>query len=545
MLTVREALFDLLRELGMTKVFGNIGSTEEKMLQCFPEDFEYILSLHESVAVAMADAYSQATGKPVHVNLHTAAGSGNGMGNIMTAWYNRTPMIITAGQQTREMLLFEPYLTNKSPVLQASPWVKWAYEPARAQDVPGAFLRAFAMAIQSPPGPVYLSLPMDDMDKPCPHPPLPRTIHARISAGIDVLEPVAKAIDAARSPTLIIGGAVDQCDGWEAAVQLAEKLRCPVYAAPMEGRPGFPETHALYQGQAAPSAEPLRQQLGDADLVVVIGAPVFRFYPYTGGNWLPNGARLIHLTDSSEEAARAPIGDSYLVDPGQACVTLAMLVKTSLREPPRARAQKTPPQANEDVITSDFLYYTLSKLRPDDSIITEEVPSTQSVLREWIPTGTRRSFFSMFSGVLGYGLPAACGVALAQKHSGGQRKVISLQGDGSTQYTVQAFWNAAQQQLPILFVIFRNHEYAVLKSYANFFDLDKVPGLTIPGIDTVSLAKGYGCAGGYVSRPQDLEAAILSGLAHKGPYVLQVDILAMEGPLLGVDGPKTQVETLS
>jgi benzoylformate decarboxylase len=149
MANVREVLFDLLRELKMTTIFGNIGSTEEPMLKNFPDDFRYILSLHEAVSVAIADAYSQATGEPVHVNLHTAAGSGNAMGNIETAWYNRTPMIITAGQQTRKMLLLEPLLTNKNPLLQAAPWVKWSYEPALAEDVPAAFMRAYATAIQA------------------------------------------------------------------------------------------------------------------------------------------------------------------------------------------------------------------------------------------------------------------------------------------------------------------------------------------------------------------------------------------------------------
>ena len=159
MVKVREVLFDLMRELGMTKIFGNVGSTEEPMLQNFPPDFEYILSLQESVAVAMADAYSQDTGKPVHVNLHSAAGSGNGMGNFQTAWYNRTPMIITAGQQVRATLVNEPYLTSKNPYLQALPWVKWCCQPACAEDIPAAFFRAYATAIMAPAGPVYLSLP--------------------------------------------------------------------------------------------------------------------------------------------------------------------------------------------------------------------------------------------------------------------------------------------------------------------------------------------------------------------------------------------------
>ncbi len=202
---VRDALFNLMRELGMTKIFGNVGSTEEPMLQNFPPDFEYVLALQESVAVALADAYSQATGKPVVVNLHTAAGSGNGMGNIETAWYNRTPMIITAGQHVRTMLVHEPYLTNKNPYLQAMPWVKWSYEPATAEDVPAAFLRAYLTAIQAPAGPVYLSLPMDDMDHVCKQLPLPRKTEARLSAGKDVLQSVADALAAAKTPRVSYG----------------------------------------------------------------------------------------------------------------------------------------------------------------------------------------------------------------------------------------------------------------------------------------------------------------------------------------------------
>jgi benzoylformate decarboxylase len=543
MQSVREALFDVMRHVGLTRIFGNIGSTEEKMFDNFPSDFEYILSLHESVAVAMADAYSQASGEPVHVNLHTAAGSGDAMGSITTAWYNRAPMIITAGQQTREMLLMEPYLTNKTPLVELAPWVKWAYEPARPEDVPGAFLRAYAMAIQSPPGPVYLSLPMDDMDKPCPNPPNVRSIHARISAGMDVLAPVVEALGSATNPVLIIGGAVDQCGGWYDAIRLAEKLRARVLAAPMEGRPGFPETHPLYLGLASPSAAPLREQLVGADLVVVIGAPVFRFYPYTGGPILTEGTRLIHLTDSAEEAARAPVGDSFLVDPGRACSTLADRVSQSDRPLPAPKTRKLPPSPH-GVVTSDLVYYTLSILKPQDAILVEEVPSTQSLLREWLPTSEPRSFFSMFSGVLGYGLPAACGVCLAERNSGGTRKVIALEGDGSAQFTIQAFWNASQQNLPILFIVLRNHEYAVLQSYSDFFELQNVPGLKIPGVDIELLARGYGVPGETVADAASLCDAITRGLRHNGPYLLQVDILAVSPPLLGDSGPKTQRETL-
>src|ERR1700722_13004526 len=106
------ATYDLLRALGLTTVFGNPGSTEQPFLKNFPSDFEYILGLQEAAAVAIADGFAQATGRPALVNLHTSAGTGNGMGNIMTAFQNKTPLIITAGQQTREMNICDQLLTN-------------------------------------------------------------------------------------------------------------------------------------------------------------------------------------------------------------------------------------------------------------------------------------------------------------------------------------------------------------------------------------------------------------------------------------------------
>src|ERR1700683_2572406 len=157
-MTVHEATYRLLRNLGLTTIFGNPGSTEEPFLKNFPKDFQYVLGLQEASAVAMADGFSQATKKPVLVNLHSGAGTGNGMCGIMTAFQNKTPLIITAGQQTREMILGDPYLTNRDETLLPKPWVKWAYQPVRAQDVPGAIIRAYATALQPTAGPGSVAL---------------------------------------------------------------------------------------------------------------------------------------------------------------------------------------------------------------------------------------------------------------------------------------------------------------------------------------------------------------------------------------------------
>src|SRR6202034_3118934 len=197
-LTVYEATYNLLRKLGLTTIFGNPGSTEQPFLKNFPPDFEYVLGLQEATAVAMADGFAQATGRPALLNLHTCAGTGNGMCNIMTAFQNKTPLIITAGQKTRAMILGDPYLTNRDETMLPRPWVKWAYQPVRAQDVPGAIMRAYAVALQPPSGPVFVSIPLDDWDRPALGSAVVRTVSTRFAPDGDRLREFAKRISASK-----------------------------------------------------------------------------------------------------------------------------------------------------------------------------------------------------------------------------------------------------------------------------------------------------------------------------------------------------------
>jgi len=222
--TVRDVTYELLRAHGLTTIFGNVGSTEETFLAGFPSDFRYVLGLQEASVMAMADGFAQATRRPALVNLHTGAGLGNAMGNLLTAFQNKTPLIVTAGQQTREMLLMEPWLTNVDATMLPRPWVKWAYEPVRAQDVPAAFMRAIATAVQPPAGPVFLSLPLDDWDQPCAGPAVVRTAATRVAPDPDRLREFAEVIAHASAPVLIYGAAIARGDGWKQAIALAEAL---------------------------------------------------------------------------------------------------------------------------------------------------------------------------------------------------------------------------------------------------------------------------------------------------------------------------------
>src|SRR4051794_1026837 len=328
--TVRDATYELLRTYGLTTIFGNVGSTEQPFLERFPADFRYVLGLQEASAIAMADGFAQATRLPVLVNLHSAAGVGNSMGNLFTAFQNKTPLIVTAGQQTREMLLMEPYLTNVDATMLPRPWVKWAYEPARPQDVPAAFMRAIATALQPPAGPVFLSLPLDDWDKPSEGAAVVRTVATRVAPDPARLGEFAKALRHASSPVVIYGSAIARGDGWGGAAALAEALNAPVWAAPASERTPFPEDHPLYRGELPFAMGPLSHKLEGHDLALVVGAPVFRYYPYVPGPYVPSGMRLLHISDDPAETGRAPIGDSLL---GDAVLSLAALADLLVDRP--------------------------------------------------------------------------------------------------------------------------------------------------------------------------------------------------------------------
>src|SRR5246127_5444564 len=245
MSSVHDLTYDLLRRHGLTTVFGNPGSNELPFLRDFPSDFCYFLGLHKGVAVGMADGYAQATGKPALINLPSAAGTGNGMGALTNAWNPHTPLIVTAGQQTRAMMGVEALLTNLDSPQLPRPLVKWSCEPSFAQDVPLAMSRALHMAALPPSGPVYASVPYDDWAAeadPQSSALLDRQVDAVGSFDGPSLSRLVARLSAATNPGLVLGPEVDACRANPLAVHLSEKLRTPVWVAPSAPRCPFPTT---------------------------------------------------------------------------------------------------------------------------------------------------------------------------------------------------------------------------------------------------------------------------------------------------------------
>ncbi len=532
MRTVREITFDLFRKLGLTTVVGNPGSTEEPFLADFPSDFDYVLALQETSAVAVADGLSQSLRRPVLVNLHTGAGTGNAMGAIVTAYLNKTPLIITAGQQTREMLLIEPLLTNIDATLMARPWVKWSYEPARAEDVPAAFMRAHATAIQPPAGPVYLSLPLDDWEKRMAEVDIFRTVAARQGPDPSRIREFAQRIDGSRNPVLVYGSDIARSEAWNAGIAFAEKLGAPVWTAPFAERTPFPETHPQFKGALAPAIGPLSQQLAGHDLVVVVGAQVIRNYPIVPGSYRPAGASLLHITDDPSVAAKAAVGDSLVSDASLALAELThRIVERSASGPLRAPPAKTDRAARP--MLPHAVLETLRENTPDDFVLVEEVPSIVADMQDVFRIDRPDCFYTFASGGLGWDLPAAVGLALGEQRSGRNRAVVALVGDGSFQYSLQALYTGIQRKARLVVVVFDNQEYGILKEFAELEKTPNVPGLDLPGIDIVALSRGYGAASSRPETLDELAAAYRAALAVEGVTVLVVPITRKLKPLIG------------
>ncbi|RBP15564.1 benzoylformate decarboxylase [Roseiarcus fermentans] len=534
MRTVREITFDLLRKLELTTIVGNPGSTEEPFLADFPSDFDYVLALQETSAVAVADGLSQSLRKPVLVNLHTGAGTGNAMGAIVSASLNKTPLIITAGQQTRQMLLIEPLLTNIDPTVLARPWVKWSYEPPRPEDVPAAFMRAYATAMQQPAGPVFLSLPMDDWEKRIPEVDVFRTVAVRQGPDPSRIRDFAARINSSENPVLVYGSDIARSQAWNAGIALAEKLDAPVWTAPFAERTPFPETHPLFKGALAPAIGPLSRQLAGHDLVLVVGAQVFRYYPFVPGAYLPEGAALLQITDDPSAAAKAAVGDSLISDAGLALEELNLRVgeRTATRSAPQ-RAQPAEADRTARPMLPHAVLEVLRACTPDDFVLTEEAPSVVPDMQDVFRIDHEDCFYTFASGGLGWNLPAAVGLALGEIRSERNRPVVALMGDGSFQYSLQALYTAVRRKARLVVVVLDNQEYGILKEFAELEKTPNVPGLDLPGIDIVALGRGYGAESARVETLDELASAYSAALAFEGVTVLVVPITRKLKPLIG------------
>ncbi|MET9493116.1 benzoylformate decarboxylase [Nocardia sp. NPDC006630] len=524
MVTVREASYEVLRSFGATTVVANPGSNELPFLDRLPEDFQFVLALQEGSVISIADGYAQASGKPVVVSVHSAAGLATGMGALTNAYENGAPLIIIAGQQFRSLLTLEAIVTNRDATMLPRPLVKWSFEAPSPESVPAVLARAAACALTAPTGPVCVSIPLDDWRREADPDTSKYASSRRISGNPQVpqadIDQVARRLESAENPLLVLGPDVDKYGGWDAAIALAEKRSLEVFLGSGEySRLPFPTDHRCFRGALGATIEQVRTQLEPYDFVAWIGGALLPYHGWDAGPYLSGDTELVHITADPAQAARAPLGWSILGDPAAALTALTEAVAASGRALP---APRPAPEviARTGALTEHQVWDILAEERPGRAQYVWDAPS---MIGWWnrVPVSEPGSYFAPGAGTVGFGLPAAVGVSLARPG----RHTIAILGDGASNYTIAGLWTAAQHNCDVTFFVLRNGTYQVLEDYATLLAA-QLPDIKLRGIDFVALATGYGVAAERVSDADSTTAALRRAFTEPGPHLIECDVRA-------------------
>jgi thiamine pyrophosphate-dependent acetolactate synthase large subunit-like protein len=501
MRSVRDATFDVFRHYGMTTIFANPGSTEIAFLTGLPDDLRFVLALHEGSVVGIATGYATATGRPALVNLHTTAGLGNAVGALATARTNRVPLVVVVGQQDRRHLVYRPFLAGDLVGL-AGDYPVWVNQPARAQDVPSAVARAWHEANDAR-GPALVIVPSDDWDEPADDSPLAAPAQLRLGTVADpaALDELAGLLTNARSPALVVGADADDADTWAALVALAERVDAPVWQESFAARAGFPQDHRLFAGHLPAGRARLREALAGHDVVIAVGAPVFRQYPYEQGPFVQPGTTVAVITNDIEDAHHSPVQLAVVAGPAAVCAALVDRVPARTAGRPRtARPAAPPPPGEGEPLRAAHVMAALAQRIPAETVVVEETPSSRPDLHRLLPARAPLGFLSAAMGGLGFALPAAIGVRMADPH----RPVVAVVGDGSSLYGIQALWSAAHYGSGVLFVVLANGRYAVMDRLAEQHGAGKAPWPAFEEVSISRLADGLGCPAVRVASHDEL-----------------------------------------
>ena len=541
----RQVLLETLLAHDVDRIFGNPGTTESPLLDSlldYPQ-IEYIVHLHEGVAVGAANFYGQASGKTAFVNLHVAPGLGNAIGMIYGALKNGTPMVVTAGQQDTRMRLRDPVLGHDLASI-AAPVTKWSVQVERADELGPILQRAFKIANEAPAGPVFVALPIDVMEQETAIPPgKPATVYTESRPDPAGIAAVAKLLAAAKSPAIVAGDDIARAGAVGTLVTLAEKLGAAVWFEGLRGRNSFPTDHPAYRGTLAFDAPGVAKNFAANDLVLMVGGPFFEEVWYAPGSPFPAGCKVLQIEASSARLAYNFVLDAgVLAEAGAALEALNAALGTIDGAAKRNEALKALKDADATAQKARVekawsrsptsMARAMAEIRagtPKDAIVVDETITANLDLFKTFTFAGADDYFSGRGGGIGQGLAGGIGVAVGKPG----RPILCLSGDGSSMYSIQAIWTAAHHDLPIVFVILANREYRVLKhnidAYRARFDVKSNKpymhmDLTGPTMGFVDMAKGMGVAGTYVAKADDIKAAVAAAFASGKPHLIEIEI---------------------
>lgn len=543
--TAQVAMLEQLALAGVKYIFGNPGTVEQGFLDAMRHvpELQYILTLQESITVAVADGYARAARAPAVVQLHSSVGLGNALGMIYQALRGHTPMVILAGEAGLKYDGLDGYLAADLAAM-ARPVTKWSTRVVDAGSLLRVIRRAMKLAMTPPFGPVFVALPMDVLEAPACEVPVaqPSLIYGAAPERAVVLE-MATALLQAERPLFVVGDGVAFSGGQAALTGLAAAVGAEVWGAEWS-EVNMAMDHPLYRGLLGfMTGEISRTVTSRADVVLICGTAVFQeVFPAVSGAFNPE-ARIIHISAAPDDIAKNyPAHLGVVADPRGTLEALLATVQSSMTEPARLKIEARTQRISQIIQTerarilahdlaegglAPRFLSRLAELLPADSIILEEGVSHTPMILRHLASCRPGSFYAARGGALGNGIPGPLGLQLARPDA----TVIGITGDGGCMYTPQALWTAAHHQIPARFVVLNNRRYRILENNLQkywsthdqpswaplpFFDLSQ------PAIQFTQLAQSLGVAASQLADDCHLDDAIYTLLRHPGPYLLEV-----------------------
>lgn len=543
----KRAFLEILRQEGVEIIFGNPGTTELPLMDALAVESSprYVLALQEAAVMAMAGGYAQAGRRLAVVSVHVTPGLGNAMGMLYDAYKAGAPVLVTAGQHEQSFNVMEPILWGDLPPI-ARPLVKWSAEVHRVADLPRMLRRAITTALAPPTGPVFLSLPGDilnaeaDLDL-----GRPTRVAPRLRADADAIAEAAALLASAERPLIIAGSDAARSGADAELIALAELLGAPIRLESVDNTAPVPTAHPLFRGHIMRLEPQIRAILEQHDVLLSVGGDLFTLSLPSTVQAVPDGLKIIHLdSDPWELGKNYPETVAMLGDPAASIAELLQVLGNRMSAGERARARERGDRMRETIrreraelrararaeaarspITALALIDAISEVLPKDAIVVDETISSNPGMRQLILREQAQNHYGMRGGGIGWGLSAAIGVKLAQP----QRPVLALIGDGSAMYTIQALWTAAHDRVPVVYVIFNNASYRILKqrvhamkAHAAQTDRYVAMDLDDPPIDFASLARSLGVRGERATTLAEARRLISECLAADAPALIDV-----------------------
>ena len=540
----RSAFLALLKNEGITHLFGNPGTTELPIMHALRDhpDLTYVMAMQESLVVAIADGFSRASGRLVACNVHVAPGLGNAMGSLYNAQFTGTPMILTAGQQEQGHGLTEPLLYGPL-VRMAEPLVKWAVEVTRLEDLPRIVRRAAKIATTPPTGPVFISLPGDILNSEAGI-ELGRStrIDTRVKPSDEALQALTQRILKAQRPVIIAGDEIVKSNALEEAASLAAALGCPAYQQTAPYGAHFLSESPSFMGALSRAQKQVREVLSPYDLMIVLGADPLRMSVHSEVDPLPDGLPIVQIglvewdlakNYGAEIALKADVKETLralvpalkaaggAVLEARAKQGIGELAPKNWSAKRKLVVEQISKAKDKSPIDPDWLTLQMIEAMPDNAILVDEGLTSGRQTLSLRPHRDRYGYHALASGGIGWGLPASVGVSMANP----TRPVVCYSGDGSAMYSIQALWTAAHHKLPLNVVIANNGGYRIIKQrLLAFHGDDHYVGMDFvdPKVDFAGIAKSLGLEAMRISEPGELKSKLSSAYSRPGAKLIEV-----------------------